>query len=113
MRDLSRNDLDEPVVVVPIEESIDLHVFHPSEILAVVDAYLEAALERGYRGPEVERFQGLLANHFGEFPTTGVFDARTELAVRKVQEELGIDSPADLGIASYDVWQYLAEGDSV
>jgi DNA-nicking Smr family endonuclease len=52
--DESRNSGDsdrfeEPVVVVPIEESIDLHVFHPSEILAVVDAYLEAARERGYR----------------------------------------------------------------
>jgi dsDNA-specific endonuclease/ATPase MutS2 len=36
-------------VVVPIEEAIDLHHFHPSEILEVVDAYLDAAIERGFR----------------------------------------------------------------
>jgi dsDNA-specific endonuclease/ATPase MutS2 len=35
--------------VVPIEESIDLHYFRPGEILAVVDAYIEAALEAGFR----------------------------------------------------------------
>ena len=35
--------------VVPIEESIDLHHFRPQEILAVVDAYIEAALEAGFR----------------------------------------------------------------
>ncbi len=35
--------------VVPIEESIDLHHFVPSEVLAVVDAYLDAALAAGFR----------------------------------------------------------------
>ena len=39
---------EEPIVVVPIEESIDLHGFRPREILDVVDAYLDAALERGF-----------------------------------------------------------------
>lgn len=39
---------DEPVVV-PIEEAIDLHHFQPREILEVVDAYLDAALEEGFR----------------------------------------------------------------
>ena len=34
-------------VVVEIGPSIDLHHFHPSEILDVVDAYLDAALEKG------------------------------------------------------------------
>lgn len=34
---------------VPIEDSIDLHSFRPDEVLAVVDAYLDAALEKGYR----------------------------------------------------------------
>jgi len=37
---------DEPVVI-PIEDSLDLHGFQPREILDVVDAYLDAALERG------------------------------------------------------------------
>lgn len=41
-------DGQEPYVV-PIEEAIDLHSFRPSEILAVVDAYIDAALEKGYR----------------------------------------------------------------
>jgi dsDNA-specific endonuclease/ATPase MutS2 len=36
-------------VVVPIEESIDLHLFRPSEVGDVVDGYLEAAAERGFR----------------------------------------------------------------
>ncbi len=33
--------------VVPIEDSLDLHHFRPSEIVDVVDAYLDAALEKG------------------------------------------------------------------
>ena len=41
------NDL-EPVVV-PITDAIDLHDFHPREVLEVVDAYLEAAQEKGFR----------------------------------------------------------------
>jgi dsDNA-specific endonuclease/ATPase MutS2 len=36
-------------VVLPIEDSIDLHHFHPSELLEVVDAYLDAVCERGFR----------------------------------------------------------------
>ena len=39
-------DWEERVVVVPIEESIDLHHFAPREILEVVDAYLDAAIEK-------------------------------------------------------------------
>ncbi len=35
-------------VEIPIEESIDLHLFRPSEVGDVVDAYLEAAAERGF-----------------------------------------------------------------
>jgi dsDNA-specific endonuclease/ATPase MutS2 len=35
--------------VVPIEDAIDLHHFAPREILEVVDAYLDAALEKELR----------------------------------------------------------------
>ncbi len=35
--------------MVPIEESIDLHSFLPREIVEVVDAYLDAAREAGFR----------------------------------------------------------------
>ena len=58
-------------VVVEITDSIDLHHFHPSEILDVVDAYLDAALEAGFRevrlihgrgrGVQRARVQGRLA----------------------------------------------------
>ena len=60
----------EPVVVA-IEESIDLHSFHPSETLDVVDAYLDAAIEAGFvevrlihgrgRGVQRERVRSFLS----------------------------------------------------
>jgi len=40
-------DTGDPVVV-EISDSIDLHHFQPSELEAVVDAYLDAALEEGF-----------------------------------------------------------------
>ncbi len=36
-------------VAIPITDSIDLHYFRAAEIGDVVDAYLEAALEAGFR----------------------------------------------------------------
>ena len=36
-------------VEIPIEESIDLHLFRPPEIGDVVEGYLEAAVEKGFR----------------------------------------------------------------
>lgn len=39
---------DEPVVV-PIEDALDLHGFLPREVRDVVDAYLDAAAEQGFR----------------------------------------------------------------
>lgn len=44
-----RSNDEADLYVVPIEESIDLHHFRPQEILAVVDAYIDAALEAGFR----------------------------------------------------------------
>jgi MFS family permease len=41
-------DPEQPVVL-PIEDAIDLHGFRPREIPEVVDAYLDAARERGFR----------------------------------------------------------------
>ena len=35
-------------IVVEITEALDLHHFHPSEVLDIVDAYLDAALEQGF-----------------------------------------------------------------
>lgn len=34
---------------VPIEDSIDLHAFHPRDITSVVEAYVTAAHEAGLR----------------------------------------------------------------
>ncbi len=60
-------------VEIPIEESIDLHLFRPSEIADVVEGYLEAAVEKRFRevrlihgrgrGVQRNRVQRLLARH--------------------------------------------------
>lgn len=39
--------LAEPVEI-PIEDSLDLHGFRPAELTEVVDAYLDAAREKGF-----------------------------------------------------------------
>lgn len=41
-------DEDEPVRI-PIEDAIDLHSFAPQDVLAVVEDYLDAARQAGYR----------------------------------------------------------------
>lgn len=62
-------------MVIPIEDSLDLHRFRPGEIGEVVDAYLEAAREAGFRevriihgrgrGVQRQRVQRALARHPG------------------------------------------------
>lgn len=74
---------DDAVVVLPIEDYIDLHTFDPREITDVVDSYLEAAWEKGFRevrvihgrgkGVQRARVQALLSRHplvqaFGDAP---------------------------------------------
>ena len=39
----------ENVVVLPIEDSLDLHTFQPREVKELLDDYLEAACEKGFR----------------------------------------------------------------
>ena len=48
MPDEDDGPFDGPVVIA-IEGSLDLHRFRPEEIGEVVDAYLEAAVEKGLR----------------------------------------------------------------
>lgn len=60
-------------VEVPVEDSIDLHSFPPRDVPDVVDAYLEAAVEKGFGevrlihgrgiGVQRDRVQKLLARH--------------------------------------------------
>lgn len=40
---------DDDAVSLPIEDSIDLHTFAPRDIPDVVESYLEAAQEKGFR----------------------------------------------------------------
>lgn len=69
--DRDADDPDAPVVV-PIEDALDLHSFQPREILDVVDAYLDAAREKGLgevrlihgrgKGVQRARIQQMLAS---------------------------------------------------
>ena len=45
---MSPNDLGNPVVL-PIEDTLDLHTFQPREVKELLDDYLEAACEKGFR----------------------------------------------------------------
>ena len=46
-------------VVLPIEDFIDLHAFKPRDVRSVVEAYLEAALEKGLREVRVIHGRGV------------------------------------------------------
>jgi DNA-nicking Smr family endonuclease len=66
--------MDEPdPVVLPIEDSLDLHAFSPRDVPSVVDEYLQQAVARGFRevrlihgrgqGVQRARVQSLLQRH--------------------------------------------------
>ena len=42
------DEVQEELVVAPIEDSIDLHTFQPREVKNLLDDYLEAALAKGF-----------------------------------------------------------------
>jgi dsDNA-specific endonuclease/ATPase MutS2 len=72
-------------VVLPLEDSLDLHSFRPRDVSSVVEAYLEQAIEAGFsevrlihgRGIGVQReiVRSLLARHPG---VAGFADAPPE-----------------------------------
>lgn len=43
------NTEDELVVELPIEDSLDLHAFHPRDVAGVVEEYLQVARQHGLR----------------------------------------------------------------
>jgi DNA-nicking Smr family endonuclease len=49
---------DDDDVILPIEDSIDLHPFAPRDIPSVVESYLEAAQEAGFREVRVIHGRG-------------------------------------------------------
>ncbi len=42
-------DAEDDAFAIPIEDAIDLHAFAPRDIVSVVDEYLHAAHEKGFR----------------------------------------------------------------
>lgn len=74
-------------VVIPIEDSIDLHIFRASEVGEVVEAYLEAARERGFREVRVIHGRG-----------RGVQRARVQKLLARSPHVLDFaDAPGDRG----------------
>jgi DNA-nicking Smr family endonuclease len=43
------DDLNDEPLRIPIEDALDLHAFAPRDVRSVVDEYLRAAHERGFR----------------------------------------------------------------
>ena len=48
LRNMSKPETGDEPFVVEITDSIDLHHFRPSEVLDIVDAYIDAALQEGF-----------------------------------------------------------------
>lgn len=49
MRDEDNEDQLPDAVIVPIEDSIDLHAFQPQDVKSVVEEYLRECYLRGFR----------------------------------------------------------------
>ncbi len=86
VRESPEPELPSEIVELPIEDALDLHPFPPAEIPSVVESYLEAAWEAGFRevrlihgkgiGVQRERVRSLLARHplvlsFADAPPEG------------------------------------------
>jgi DNA-nicking Smr family endonuclease len=54
----SEQEPGEAVVVLPIEDSIDLHTFDPRDVPSVVESYIEAAWEKGFEEVRVIHGRG-------------------------------------------------------
>jgi dsDNA-specific endonuclease/ATPase MutS2 len=50
---------DEPIIEVPIEDTLDLHTFAPREVKALVEDYLSLAAERGFTEVRIIHGKGI------------------------------------------------------
>jgi DNA-nicking Smr family endonuclease len=73
------------IVVVPIEDSLDLHTFRPGEVSNLLDDYLGAAAEKGFREVVVIHGKG-----------TGALRERVHAILRKHPQVAGFKQ-ADAG----------------
>lgn len=55
---LTAMDEEEPVIL-PIEDSLDLHAFAPREVRSVVEEYLDQAAARGFREVRLVHGKGI------------------------------------------------------
>ncbi|MHC1745437.1 MAG: Smr/MutS family protein [Syntrophobacteraceae bacterium] len=74
------------IVVVPIEDSIDLHTFQPREVKDLLDDYLRAAMEKGFREVTVIHGKG-----------TGVLRERVHSVLRKHPRVVGFKQAEAVG----------------
>lgn len=59
MPDAGRDpDEADPATIQPIEETLDLHTFAPGDVPDLVDEYLKACVERGFREVRVIHGRG-------------------------------------------------------
>ena len=61
---MTRDDppADDPIpeeVVFPVEDTIDLHPFRPKDVRSVVESFLEAAVEAGFRHVRIVHGKGI------------------------------------------------------
>jgi DNA-nicking Smr family endonuclease len=74
-------------VVLPIEDSLDLHAFAPRDVISVVDEYLHAAAARGLREVRLIHGRGIGAQRA----------AVRSLLARHALVEAFEDAPAERG----------------
>jgi DNA-nicking Smr family endonuclease len=81
------DDADEGPLLLPIEDSLDLHPFAPRDIPALVGDYLEECVRRGFREVRLIHGRG-----------TGTQRAIVQSLLAKHPRVLGFhDAPADRG----------------
>ena len=51
--------MDDEPVQIPIEDTLDLHSFGPRDVASVVEEYLKAAHERGFREVRIIHGRGI------------------------------------------------------